>query len=137
MFILFTISRLGSNPNSNQQMINLINDIYSHIHTHTCIPTMEYYSAIQNDEIFPFCNCLLIYLENSILNEVNQTDKCKYISLICGIYKIIQMNIYREQKQTQRHRKQTWYKQGEGRGYGPNQKYEINRYSILYIKIDK
>ena len=36
------------------------------------------------------------------------------ISLICGIYKTTQMNIYTKQKETQRHRKQTCGCQGGG-----------------------
>ena len=34
-------------------------------------------------------------LETIILSEVSQTEKDKYmISLICGIYKMIQMNLF-------------------------------------------
>ena len=44
-----------------------------------------------------------------ILNGVSQTEKDKYhmLSLICGLYNMIQMNLFPKQKQTQRHRKQT------------------------------
>ena len=44
-----------------------------------------------------------IDLEIIILTEVRQTEKDKYymISLICGILKRIQMNLYTKQKQTQ------------------------------------
>ena len=39
------------------------------------------------------------------------------ISLICGIYKITQMNLFTKQKQTHRHRKQTYgYQRGKGEG---------------------
>ena len=46
--------------------------------------------------------------------------------------KIIQMNLNTKQKETRRHRKQTYgYQRGEG---GTNQEYGINRYKLLYIK---
>ena len=46
-------------------------------------------------------------LEIITLSEVRQTEKDKYmILLICGIQKIIQMNLYVKQKQTHRRRKQ-------------------------------
>ena len=46
-------------------------------------------------------------LENIVLNEVSQTekDKCYVISLICEIYL---MNLFTKEKQTHRHRKQTY-----------------------------
>ena len=48
--------------------------------------TMEYYSAIKENEILPFA-AIWMDLENIILSEVSQTEKDKYytISLICGI----------------------------------------------------
>ena len=56
-----------------------------------------------------------MHLENVILS---QTEKDKYILLICGIYKIMQMNIYiyilKKENQTHRHRKQTYGYQREG-----------------------
>ena len=54
-------------------------------------------------------------LEIIILSEVSQTEKNKYhvISLICGILKMIKMNLFTKQKQTHRHRKQTYgYQRG-------------------------
>ena len=70
---------------------------------------MEYYSSIKKDEIMPFA-ATWIDLEIVILSEVSQTEKDKYhmISLICGIYTIIQMNLFMKQKQTHRHRDQTF-----------------------------
>ena len=59
-------------------------------------------------------------LQNIIQSEVSQTEKDKYymISLICRILKIIQMNLYTKQKQTHRHRKQTYgYQRGKRRGW--------------------
>ena len=41
------------------------------------------------------------------------------ISLICGIYKMIQMNLLSKQKQTHRFQKQTYgYQRGNGAGVG-------------------
>ena len=61
-------------------------------------------------------------LEIIILSEVSQRDKHKYcmISLLCGIFKkIVQMNLYTKQKQTHRHRKQTYgCQKGGGMGKG-------------------
>ena len=50
------------------------------------IYTMEYYSAINKNEIMPFA-ATWMDLEMIILSEVSQTEKDKYrmISLICGI----------------------------------------------------
>ena len=54
---------------------------------------MDYYSAIKKNEMMPFA-ATWMQLEIIILSEVSQTEKDKYhmISLICGVYKIIQMN---------------------------------------------
>ena len=50
------------------------------------IYTIEYYSAIKQNEIMPFA-ATWMDLEIIILSEVTQTEKDKYhmISLICGI----------------------------------------------------
>ena len=50
------------------------------------IYTVEYYSAIQRNEIRPFA-ATWVNLEIIILSEVSQTEKDKYhmISLVCGI----------------------------------------------------
>ena len=50
------------------------------------IYTMEYYSAIKQDDIMPFA-ATWMELENFILSEMSQKDKDKYhmISLITGI----------------------------------------------------
>ena len=50
------------------------------------IYTMEYYSAIKNDDIMPF-SATWMDLKIIILSEVSQKekDKCHMISLICGI----------------------------------------------------
>ena len=44
-----------------------------------------------------------------ILSEVNNTEKDKYmISLTCGIKTMTETNLSMKQKQTYRHREQTW-----------------------------
>ena len=50
------------------------------------IYTMEYYSAINKNEIMPFVGTWMD-LEVIILSQVSQADKDKYhmISLICGV----------------------------------------------------
>ena len=92
----------------------------SHTHTHTHTHTLEYCSAIKKNELMPYA-ATWMDLEIIILSEVGQIDKNKYIdkyhnmSLICGVLKIIQTNLFSKQKQTHRHRKQTYsYQRGKG-----------------------
>ena len=47
------------------------------------IHTMEYYSAIKNNEVLPFA-AMLMDLESIMLSEINQI-KVSMISVICGI----------------------------------------------------
>ena len=78
---------------------------------------MEYYSAMKKNEILPFA-ATWMDLEIIILSEVSQAEKDKYymISLICGIQKIIQINLFTKQKQTHRLRKRTsGYQRGKRR----------------------
>ena len=60
---------------------------------------MEYHSAIKKNEIMPFAETWMD-LEIIILREVSQTEKGKYhmISLIRGIKKMVQMNLFTKQK---------------------------------------
>ena len=72
------------------------------MHTHTCTRaythTLEYYSAIKNNEILPFATTW-IDLGSILLNEISQTSTT--ISLICGIKN---QNKQTKQKKTQTHR---------------------------------
>ena len=94
--------------------------LHTRTHTHTHTHTLEYGSAIKKNELMPFA-ATWMDLEIIILSEVGQIDKNKYIdkyhnmSLICGVLKRIQMNLFSKQKQTHRHRKQTYsYQRGKG-----------------------
>ena len=82
--------------------------------THTHI---KYYSAIKKNGVLPFAETWMD-LENIRLGNVSQTEKDKYymISLIRGICKIIQMNLYRKYKQIHSYRKQTRVTDGKGQG---------------------
>ena len=71
---------------------------------------------MEKNEILSFAE-MWIDLGNVILSEVSQTEKDKYyvISLICGILKLTQMNLFIKQKHIYRHRKQTYgYQKGKG-----------------------
>ena len=60
---------------------------YIHIYIYIYIYTMEYYSAINKNEIMPF-TATWMYLEIFTLSEVGQIEKDKYhISLICRMKK--------------------------------------------------
>ena len=82
---LFIINKTKKQPKCPQQMTRQRRYVHTHTHTHTYIYTMEYYSAIKRNEITPFA-AIQMDLEITILSEVSQTEKDKYmISLICGI----------------------------------------------------
>ena len=80
MFIaaLFTVAKTWKEPNcpSTDEWIKKM--------WHIC--TMEYYSAIKENEIMPFA-ATWMQLEMIVLSEVSQKEKDKYrmISLMCGI----------------------------------------------------
>ena len=75
---LFTVTRTWKQPKcpSTEEWIRKM----------CCIYTMEYYSAIKNNEIMPFA-ATRMGLESVILSEVSQTEKERYrmLSLICEI----------------------------------------------------
>ena len=83
-----------------------------------CIYTMDYYSAIKKNEILPFA-VTWMDLEITILSEVSQTQKDKYymISLLCGIWKIVQMNLQNRNRLRDKENKLIVTK-GEGVGEG-------------------
>ena len=75
---LFTIARTWKQPKcpSTDKWIKKMLHIY----------TMEYYSAIEKNEILPFV-ATWMDLEGIMLSEMSHTKKDKYymLSLICGI----------------------------------------------------
>ena len=78
--------------------------IYIYIYTHPINILMEFYSSIKKNEI-------------RYHTKWSKSEKDKYhmISLICGILKTIQMNLFTIQKGPHRHRKQTCsYQRGKG-----------------------
>ena len=44
--------------------------------------TMEYYSVIKKNEILPFATTWMD-LEDTVLNEISQTEKDKYYVCVC------------------------------------------------------
>ena len=84
------------------------------------IYTMEYYSAVKKNEIMSFA-ATWMDLEIIPLSEISQTEKDKYcmISFICGISKMIQMNLCTKQKQSHRQKTNLWLPKAKG-GRGIN-----------------
>ena len=78
---------------------------------------MEYYSAIKRNETGSFVE-MWMDLETVIQSEVSQKEKNKYhiLTHTCRIQKNDTMNLFTKQKQTHRHRKQTWLQKGKGGG---------------------
>ena len=76
-------------------------------------------------------------LEVIILSEVSQKEKDKYmISLTCGVHKMIQMNLFMNQKQTETHRhgEQTCPCQEVGVEGGMYWDFGNSRCKLLYIR---
>ena len=75
---LFTIAKIWKQPKGPSTDESIKKMWYLH--------TMEYYSAVNKNEIMLFA-ARQMDLEMIILSEVSQTEKAKYhmISLICGI----------------------------------------------------
>ena len=63
------------------------------------IYAMEYYSAIERNEIGSFVE-MWMHLETVIQSEVSQKEKNKYriLTHICGTWKMVQMNRFARQK---------------------------------------
>ena len=78
MFIpLFTISKMQKQPtcpSADEWIVEWIKEDVVFIYT------MEYYSAIKNNEVLPFAKTWKD-LEDIILSEINQTEKDKYCML--------------------------------------------------------
>ena len=58
--------------------------------------------------ITQYCICSMKGPRDKHTSEVSQTKTNIIWYYLCGISKIIQMNLYAKQKQTHRHRKQTY-----------------------------
>ena len=80
-----------------------------------CVCLYIYNSAIKKNEIMPFA-ATQVDLEIIILSGVRQRQ-ISYITYVES-KKMIQMNLFTKQKQTQRHRKQTYDYQRGKRGGG-------------------
>ena len=80
--------------------------------------TMEYYSAIKENEIMPFA-ATWMDLEIVILSDVRQRQISYDIAYMWTLKKMIQINLFTKQKQTHRLRKQTYgYQRGKVGGEG-------------------
>ena len=96
MFIaaLFTIAKTWEQPKcpSTEEWIKKMWYIHA----------MEYYSAIKNNEIMPFATTWMD-LEMIILSEGHQTEKDKYhdITYMWNLKKMIQMNLFTKQTDSQ------------------------------------
>ena len=75
-------------PSADGQIKNWTLSLYIYILQYTHKYIMEYYFAIENNEVLPFA-AIWIHLEYMLLTEISQTEKDMYciISLICGIKK--------------------------------------------------
>ena len=80
----FTDKKPGTHqcPSTDEWMKKMC--IHTYICTHTYTHTMEYYSAIQNNEILPFA-IIWIELEDIILSKISQRKTNTMISFICVI----------------------------------------------------
>ena len=82
----------------------------------------------------------LMDLEIIILSEVSQTEKDKY-HMISFIYGILKNNtnelIYKTETDSQRWKTNLWLPKGKGGEGWINEEYGINRYTLVYIIVDK
>ena len=101
--VLLTIAKRWKQskyPSVHQQTIDLRGcGVYIYI--------MEYYSAIEKNELLPFAAAQMD-LENIKLSEMSDRER----QILCDITYMwnlkIKLNLYIKQKQTHRHRKQTY-----------------------------
>ena len=87
---------------------------------------MGYYSAIKKNEVMPLA-ATWMDLEISILSEVSQTKTNIWYRLYAESKKMIQMNLFTKQKQTQR---MNWWLLGGGIDW----EFGIDMYTLLYLK---
>ena len=59
--------------------------VYVYVYVYTYAHTMEYYSVMKKNEIWPFA-AMWMELEGIMLSEISQSEKDRYhmFSLICG-----------------------------------------------------
>ena len=95
--------------------------------------TMDCYSAVKKNKIMLFAATWMV-LEIIILSEESQTER-KIHRLYVEFLKIIQMNLFTKQKQTQQTQKTNlWLPKGIVRRGEINQEFGINIYPPLYRK---
>ena len=98
------------------------------------IYTMEYYSAIKMNEIMPLAKTWMDLEIITKWGKSNRMTNIMWYDLYAESKKMVQMKLFRKQKQTHRFRKQAYvYQRGKMekkhilRGWG-------NIYTVLYIK---
>ena len=100
------------------------------------IDTMEYYSAIQRNEIGSFVETWMD-LETVIQSEVSQKEKNKYriLTHICGTQKNgTDEPVCKVEIETQMQRTNVWIPRSESRGGGMNWEIGIDIYTLICIK---
>ena len=103
--------------------IHIMEDVrymYVCIHTHTHTHTHTYNGILlshKNNEIMPSAAATRTDLEVIILSDISQRQRQISYRLDVESKKMIQMNLFTKQKETDRHRKQTYsYQRGKGQG---------------------
>ena len=93
---------------------------------------MEYYSAIKKNEILPF-EATWLDLGIIILSKSGRERQISYDITYEESKKMIQMNLFTQQKQTHRLRERT-YGYRRGRLRGKDWEFGIDMYTLLYLK---
>ena len=96
------------------------------------IYTMEHYTAIKKNEIMPFV-ATWMDLEIIIVSEINQRKTNIPYHLYIASKKMIQLNLFTKQKQTQSLRMEPLVTSEEGSGVGRDWEFGSNMYT-LYLK---
>ena len=82
--------------------------------------TVEYYSAIKNNEILPLA-ATWMGLENTILGEISQTEKDKYyITYMWNLKDDTNKCIYKTETDSQTQKTNFWLRKRRGRGGATN-----------------